>query len=219
MKSMWKTLSLCSSSLLSSYQINSTVSMSGLHAVSSSDDVKPPLGLKQLSSHSPGPMLSQKRLCSICGDRSSGDKIPSIQLLCSVPYLWVQAADQCITSLTLFRLPSRMLQVSTMGSTAVRAVKASSSGQYAKTWPTPVGTTKTVWWIRDRGTAASTVATRSAWPWGWREKVSKQGHFGTPCAWLVHNRFCSWALKIRSINLFTHTILIFNSQNTFTHKW
>lgn len=105
MKSMWKTLSLCSSSLLSSYQINSTVSMSGLHAVSSSDDVKPPLGLKQLSSHSPGPMLSQKRLCSICGDRSSGDKTPSIQLLCSVPYLWVQAADQCITSLTVFRLP------------------------------------------------------------------------------------------------------------------
>lgn len=41
--------------------------------MSSSDDVKPPLGLKQLSqSHSPGPMLSQKRLCSICGDRSSG---------------------------------------------------------------------------------------------------------------------------------------------------
>ncbi|XP_053719428.1 retinoic acid receptor RXR-beta-A isoform X4 [Synchiropus splendidus] len=57
---------------ISSPQINSTVSMSGLHAVSSSDDVKPPLGLKQLSSHSPGPMLSQKRLCSICGDRSSG---------------------------------------------------------------------------------------------------------------------------------------------------
>uniref|UniRef100_A0A3P8WVT7 Retinoic acid receptor RXR n=1 Tax=Cynoglossus semilaevis TaxID=244447 RepID=A0A3P8WVT7_CYNSE len=57
---------------ISSPQINSTVTMSGLHAVSSSDDVKPPLGLKQLSSHSPGPMLSQKRLCSICGDRSSG---------------------------------------------------------------------------------------------------------------------------------------------------
>uniref|UniRef100_A0A4W6FIV3 Retinoic acid receptor RXR n=1 Tax=Lates calcarifer TaxID=8187 RepID=A0A4W6FIV3_LATCA len=57
---------------ISSPQINSTVSMSGLHAVSSSDDVKPPLGLKQLSSHNPGPMLSQKRLCSICGDRSSG---------------------------------------------------------------------------------------------------------------------------------------------------
>uniref|UniRef100_A0A8D0CQ00 Retinoic acid receptor RXR n=1 Tax=Sander lucioperca TaxID=283035 RepID=A0A8D0CQ00_SANLU len=48
------------------------MSMSGLHAVSSSDDVKPPLGLKQLSCHSPGPMLSQKRLCAICGDRSSG---------------------------------------------------------------------------------------------------------------------------------------------------
>ncbi|XP_056274490.1 retinoic acid receptor RXR-beta-A isoform X3 [Pseudoliparis swirei] len=57
---------------ISSPQINSTVSMSGLHAVSSSDDVKPPLGLQQMSPRSPGPMLSQKRLCSICGDRSSG---------------------------------------------------------------------------------------------------------------------------------------------------
>lgn len=61
-------------------QINSTVSMSGLHAVSSSDDVKPPLGLKQLSSHGQGPMLSQKRLCCICGDRSSGEKMPSMPL-------------------------------------------------------------------------------------------------------------------------------------------
>ncbi|XP_038821843.1 retinoic acid receptor RXR-beta-A isoform X3 [Salvelinus namaycush] len=53
-----------------SAEINSTVSMSGLHAVSSSDDVKPPFGL---GGHSPGgPMLSQKRLCAICGDRSSG---------------------------------------------------------------------------------------------------------------------------------------------------
>ncbi|XP_026887502.1 retinoic acid receptor RXR-beta-A isoform X5 [Electrophorus electricus] len=57
---------------ISSPQINSTVSMSGLHAVSSSDDVKPPFGIKPLSGHSPGPTLSQKRLCSICGDRSSG---------------------------------------------------------------------------------------------------------------------------------------------------
>ncbi|XP_031442277.1 retinoic acid receptor RXR-beta-A isoform X5 [Clupea harengus] len=58
---------------ISSPQINSTVSMSGLHAVSSSDDVKPPFGLKSLSANSPGgPMLSQKRLCAICGDRSSG---------------------------------------------------------------------------------------------------------------------------------------------------
>ncbi|XP_042611624.1 retinoic acid receptor RXR-beta-A isoform X2 [Cyprinus carpio] len=53
-------------------EINSTVSMSGLHAVSSSDDVKPPFGLKPMSAHSPGPMVSQKRLCAICGDRSSG---------------------------------------------------------------------------------------------------------------------------------------------------
>ncbi|MBN3300900.1 RXRBA protein, partial [Amia calva] len=58
---------------ISSPQINSTVSLSGLHAVSSSDDVKPPFGLKPMSAHSPGgPMLSQKRLCAICGDRSSG---------------------------------------------------------------------------------------------------------------------------------------------------
>ncbi|XP_018609939.1 retinoic acid receptor RXR-beta-A isoform X8 [Scleropages formosus] len=55
-----------------SSEINSTVSMSGLHAVSSSDDVKPPFGLKPMSTHSPGPMVSQKRLCAICGDRSSG---------------------------------------------------------------------------------------------------------------------------------------------------
>uniref|UniRef100_A0A8C2GIE4 Retinoid x receptor, beta a n=1 Tax=Cyprinus carpio TaxID=7962 RepID=A0A8C2GIE4_CYPCA len=39
---------------------------------SSSDDVKPPFGLKPMSAHSPGPMVSQKRLCAICGDRSSG---------------------------------------------------------------------------------------------------------------------------------------------------
>lgn len=56
-------------------QINSTVSMSGLHAVSSSDDVKPPFGLRPLSAHSPGPMVSQKRLCAICGDRSSGTSL------------------------------------------------------------------------------------------------------------------------------------------------
>ncbi|MBN3275094.1 RXRBA protein, partial [Polyodon spathula] len=57
---------------ISSPQINSTVSVSGLHAVSSSDDVKPPFGLKGMPAHSPGPMMSQKRLCAICGDRSSG---------------------------------------------------------------------------------------------------------------------------------------------------
>ncbi|CAL8248786.1 unnamed protein product [Lota lota] len=51
-------------------QINSSVS--GMHAISSSDDVKPPFGLRPMSAHSPGIMLSQKRLCAICGDRSSG---------------------------------------------------------------------------------------------------------------------------------------------------
>ena len=61
-----------------------------------------------------------------------------------------------------------------MASTVVRAAKASSSEQCAKIWRTHVGTVKTVWWTRDRGTAASTAATRSAWLWAWREKVSKQ---------------------------------------------
>lgn len=47
------------------------MSLSGLHAVSSSDDVKPPFGLKSVGGS--GPMLSQKRMCAICGDRSSGE--------------------------------------------------------------------------------------------------------------------------------------------------
>ncbi|XP_030214648.1 retinoic acid receptor RXR-beta-A isoform X1 [Gadus morhua] len=55
---------------INSSQINSPVS--GMHAISSSDDVKPPFGLRPMSAHSPGIMLSQKRLCAICGDRSSG---------------------------------------------------------------------------------------------------------------------------------------------------
>ncbi|XP_056331706.1 retinoic acid receptor RXR-beta-B [Danio aesculapii] len=55
---------------ISNSQINSSMSVSALHAVSSSDDVKPPFGLKSVSGS--GPMLSQKRMCAICGDRSSG---------------------------------------------------------------------------------------------------------------------------------------------------
>ncbi|XP_061771917.1 retinoic acid receptor RXR-beta-A-like isoform X3 [Nerophis ophidion] len=46
--------------------------MSGMHSISSSEDIKPPFGLRPMSAHSPGIMLSQKRLCVICGDRSSG---------------------------------------------------------------------------------------------------------------------------------------------------
>ncbi|CAB1334781.1 unnamed protein product [Coregonus sp. 'balchen'] len=53
---------------ISSSQINSTM---GMHSISSSDDVKPPFGLRPMSAHSPGIMLSQKRMCAICGDRSS----------------------------------------------------------------------------------------------------------------------------------------------------
>ncbi|XP_014815336.1 PREDICTED: retinoic acid receptor RXR-beta-A-like [Calidris pugnax] len=57
---------------VSSPQINSTVNLSGLHPVSSSDDVKPPLGIRAVPCHPHGPGVAGKRLCAICGDRSSG---------------------------------------------------------------------------------------------------------------------------------------------------
>ncbi|XP_063794308.1 retinoic acid receptor RXR-beta [Pseudophryne corroboree] len=57
---------------VSSPQINSTVNLSGLHPVSSSEDVKPPLGMRVMPGHPNGGGLSGKRLCAICGDRSSG---------------------------------------------------------------------------------------------------------------------------------------------------
>nr|XP_033779738.1 retinoic acid receptor RXR-beta isoform X1 [Geotrypetes seraphini] len=57
---------------VSSPQINSTVNLSGLHTVSSSDDVKPPIGMRGLPSHPHTGTMSGKRLCAICGDRSSG---------------------------------------------------------------------------------------------------------------------------------------------------
>ncbi|XP_067830216.1 retinoic acid receptor RXR-beta-A-like isoform X4 [Heptranchias perlo] len=58
---------------ISSPQINSTVNMSGLHAVSSSDDVQPSLGMNQALSYPAGSATSSlRRVCAICGDRSSG---------------------------------------------------------------------------------------------------------------------------------------------------
>ncbi|XP_044161763.1 retinoic acid receptor RXR-beta isoform X2 [Bufo gargarizans] len=57
---------------VSSPQINSTVNLSGLHPVSSSEDVKPPLGMRVMGGHPNGGTSSGKRLCAICGDRSSG---------------------------------------------------------------------------------------------------------------------------------------------------
>uniref|UniRef100_A0A803T0U0 Retinoic acid receptor RXR n=1 Tax=Anolis carolinensis TaxID=28377 RepID=A0A803T0U0_ANOCA len=57
---------------VSSPQINSTVNLSGLHSVSSSDDVKPPLGMRVVPGHPHGALMPGKRLCAICGDRSSG---------------------------------------------------------------------------------------------------------------------------------------------------
>ncbi|XP_072316673.1 retinoic acid receptor RXR-beta-B [Eucyclogobius newberryi] len=57
---------------ISNYQLGSSASASGMHSISSSEDVKPPFGLRPGPPHSPGIMMSQKRLCVICGDRSSG---------------------------------------------------------------------------------------------------------------------------------------------------
>uniref|UniRef100_A0A8C5DC10 Retinoic acid receptor RXR n=2 Tax=Gouania willdenowi TaxID=441366 RepID=A0A8C5DC10_GOUWI len=53
-------------------QISSSAPLSGMHSISSSEDIKPPFGLRPMSAHSPGIMLTQKRMCVICGDRSSG---------------------------------------------------------------------------------------------------------------------------------------------------
>ncbi|XP_073498049.1 retinoic acid receptor RXR-beta isoform X1 [Phyllobates terribilis] len=55
-----------------SHYINSTVNLSGLHSVGSSEDVKPPLGVRVMAGHPNGGGTSGKRLCAICGDRSSG---------------------------------------------------------------------------------------------------------------------------------------------------
>nr|XP_057939345.1 retinoic acid receptor RXR-beta-B isoform X1 [Doryrhamphus excisus] len=57
---------------ISHSQITPSGAMSGMHSISSSEDIKPPFGLRPMPAHSPGIMLSQKRLCVICGDRSSG---------------------------------------------------------------------------------------------------------------------------------------------------
>ncbi|XP_032094577.1 retinoic acid receptor RXR-beta isoform X1 [Thamnophis elegans] len=57
---------------VSSPQINSTVNLSGLHSVSSSEDVKPPVGMRVLPGHPHSGLVPGKRLCAICGDRSSG---------------------------------------------------------------------------------------------------------------------------------------------------
>ncbi|KAM9309782.1 retinoic acid receptor RXR-beta-A-like isoform 2-T2 [Pholidichthys leucotaenia] len=57
---------------ISNSQISSSAPLSSMHSVSSSEDIKPPFSLRPMQAHSPGIMLSQKRLCVICGDRSSG---------------------------------------------------------------------------------------------------------------------------------------------------
>ncbi|XP_078272167.1 retinoic acid receptor RXR-beta-A-like [Rhinoraja longicauda] len=54
---------------INSPHINSTVGVSAMHAVSSSDDVELSLGSNQGLSYPAG---SLRRVCAICGDRSSG---------------------------------------------------------------------------------------------------------------------------------------------------
>ncbi|XP_043534320.1 retinoic acid receptor RXR-beta-A-like [Chiloscyllium plagiosum] len=58
---------------VNSPQINSTVSLSGFPAVSSSDDVHSALGTNQAISYpASSATLLLRRICAICGDRSSG---------------------------------------------------------------------------------------------------------------------------------------------------
>lgn len=127
-----------------------------MHSVSSSEDIKPPFGLRPMQSHSPGIMLSQKRLCVICGDRSSGKR--TLKNLC-LHLFHLLIACMCYS------------QANTMEFTAVRAAKAFSNGLCARTWATPAGTIKSAWSTNASAIAASTAATRSAWPWAWRGKV------------------------------------------------
>uniref|UniRef100_A0A3Q3IFN2 Retinoic acid receptor RXR n=1 Tax=Monopterus albus TaxID=43700 RepID=A0A3Q3IFN2_MONAL len=45
---------------ISNSQISSSTPLSGMHSISSSEDIKPPFGLRPMPAHSPGIMLSQK---------------------------------------------------------------------------------------------------------------------------------------------------------------
>ncbi|XP_069771696.1 retinoic acid receptor RXR-beta-A-like [Narcine bancroftii] len=59
---------------VSSPQVNSTMNMSGTHTVSSSDDIQLSLGTSQGFPYAAGTTTSSlRRVCSICGDRSSGE--------------------------------------------------------------------------------------------------------------------------------------------------
>lgn len=82
----------------------------------------------------------------------------SLTLLCTVE----EAERWCKAALMLWL---RCPQESTMACTAARDAKVSSRGPSAKISPTRVETTKSARLTSASGTAASTVATRSAWPW------------------------------------------------------
>lgn len=72
-RSTWKGRHECFTVAAICFQVSSSSPASGMHSISSSEDIKPPFGLRPVPAHSPGLMMSQKRMCVICGDRSSGE--------------------------------------------------------------------------------------------------------------------------------------------------
>lgn len=106
---------------------------SPMNPVSSSEDIKPPLGLNgvlKVPAHPSGNMASfTKHICAICGDRSSGrppggagPRRRGAGLAGRTPW-----RGRAVRS----RAPSP--QASTMGCTAARAARASSSARCART--------------------------------------------------------------------------------------
>ena len=99
---------------------------------------------------------------------------------CSLLLAWTQNVCQplqfiqcCVwSSYALFIRVT--FQANTTECTAAKVAKVSLSELCAKTWATPAGITKSAWSTNVSAIAASTAATRSAWPWVWREKVCKK---------------------------------------------
>lgn len=109
---------------------------------------------------------------------SSADRHLSVSIQTHLCHLWRSIFRYDIH--TAIRFPflqvtvlmgELLFQVNTMACTAAKAAKASSSARWGKTWLTPAETARTVQSTSGSATAASTAATRSVWPWAWREKV------------------------------------------------
>lgn len=123
---------------------------SPMNPVSSSEDIKPPLGLNgvlKVPAHPSGNMASfTKHICAICGDRSSGRPPRG----CGTPAGRGQGCGEvggwpgqggglsrwtswCVEEGTGRRAHGASPQASTTGCTAARAARASSSGRCART--------------------------------------------------------------------------------------